>query len=153
MKSPDEIKKGLDCCADGNIVCAGNCVFDDDIKLGYPDCVKLLMTNALALIQRLEADNAQQARCIENMTDKLNAANDEMAKLQAERDAAVADIRLAFTSYVGTCRTCKHGKNQVDCIEPLRCGNCENEKCKCQSCDSYDSNWQWRGVQKEESDA
>ena len=54
-RTPDEIKKGLDCCSDGNIICAGNCVFDDDIKLGYPDCVKLLMTNALALIQRLEA--------------------------------------------------------------------------------------------------
>lgn len=55
MKSGDEIKKGLECCVDGNIVCAGNCTFDDDVKLGYPDCVKLLMTNALALIQHLEA--------------------------------------------------------------------------------------------------
>lgn len=70
-------------------------------------------------------------------------------QLEAERDSAVADIRLAFNSYVGTCRTCKHGENQVDCIEPIRCENCENEKCKCQSCDGYDSNWEWRGVQKE----
>ena len=42
------------------------------------------------------------------------------------------------------------GKAQVDCIEPLRCENCENEKCKCQSCDSNYRNWEWRGVQKEE---
>ena len=70
--------------------------------------------------------------------------------LEAERDAAVADIRFAFTSYVGACQTCKHGENQVDCIEPLRCQNCENGKCKCQSCDSDYSNWEWRGVQKEE---
>lgn len=54
-RTPDEIKKGLDCCADGNLICAGNCVFDDDAKLGFPDCVKLLMTNALTYIQRLEA--------------------------------------------------------------------------------------------------
>lgn len=55
-RTPDEIKKGLECCIDGNIECDGNCVFDDEIGLCYPNCVKLLMKNALALIQQLQDD-------------------------------------------------------------------------------------------------
>lgn len=147
-RTPEDIKKGLEYLSIKDVARKLD-AWEDGIPYDY---VEDAAADALSLIQQLQDDNAQQARCIENMTDKLNAMNDEVAKLQAERDAAVADIRLAFTSYVGTCRTCKHGENQTDCIEPLRCGNCENEKCKCQSCDIYDSNWEWRGVQKEESD-
>lgn len=36
--------------------------------------------DALAYIQQLESDNAQQARCIENLTDKLNATNDALPR-------------------------------------------------------------------------
>lgn len=134
MRSPDEIKEWL-----GDPVPV-------HFHRGNPEpyltplaykTLEELFADALALIRQLEAQNAEKDARIK--------------QLEAERDAAVADIRLAFTSYVGTCQTCKHGENQADCIEPIRCGNCENEKCKCQSCDSYDSNWEWRGVQKEET--
>ena len=93
MRTPDEIKKGLECCADGNVVCTGNCVFDDDVKLGYPDCVKLLMTNAFSYIQQLEA----------------------------ERDAAVALIprACAYCKWYGT----KHGGFHPDCKNPNGCRN------------------------------
>lgn len=132
--TPDEIKKGLELCYEG-IDCS-ECPYVDDCFGNDETPFGAVMPDAIALIQQLQAQNAEKDVRIQ--------------QLEAERDAAVADIRLAFTSYVGTCQTCKHGENQVDCIEPLRCGNCENEKCKCQSCDSYDSNWEWRGVQKEE---
>lgn len=134
-RTPDEIKKGLECCVDVNIVCAGNCVFDDDVKLGYPDCVKLLMTNALTLIQQLQAENAQQARCIENMTDKLNAMNDEVAKLQAERDAAVRDMTEIVQNLGDSyCEYCKNWKP----------GTCPPY------CRTHSEGFRWRGVQKEE---
>lgn len=150
MKKPDEIKKALECCFHESEQCA-DCPY-------YPvSCDRELVRDAREYIRQLETDNARQhenIRVLELSQQAINATNIEQEhkiwQLEAERDAAVADIRLAFTSYVGTCQTCKHGENQADCIEPLRCGNCENEKCKCQSCDSYDSNWEWRGVQKEE---
>lgn len=98
-KTPDEIKKGLDCCTDGNIVCAGNCVFDDDVMLGYPDCVKMLMTNALALIQQLEAENAEK--------------DERIQQLEAERDAAVAGLKSNCT-----CPECKYFSDEVQ--DPCR---------------------------------
>lgn len=121
MKKPDEIKKGLELCSVGFY--ENICTDCPYSSLAMAECPTKLKADALAYIQQLEA----------------------------ERDAAVEDIRFAYTSYVGACQTCKHGKAQVDCIEPLRCDNCENEKCKCQSCDSNYSNWEWRGVQKEET--
>lgn len=75
MKSPDEIKKGLDCCADGNVVCAGNCAFDDDVMLSHPNCVKMLMTNALAIIQQLEKRN----RCLTEQRDSAEKTMIEVA--------------------------------------------------------------------------
>lgn len=118
MRTPDEIKKGLEChsrpCG-----CDMGCPYVD-VCAEDEGCP--MSADALAYIHQLEA----------------------------ERDAAVADIRLAFTSYVGACQTCKHGENQVDCIEPIRCPDCENEKCKCQSCDGDFRNWEWRGAQKED---
>lgn len=118
MKTPDEIKKGLECCA--RVGYCYQCPYQEECFHPSDDACPMHM-DALAYIKQLEA----------------------------ERDAAVIDIRFAFTSYVGACQTCKHGKAQVDCIEPLICENCENEQCKCQSCDSNFRNWEWRGVQKE----
>ena len=123
MKKPDEIKKGLECCVDGNIVCAGNCVFDDDAELCFPDCVKLLMANALALIQQLQAENAEQAERIQ--------------QLEAERDALINDIRMEG----GLCALCKHSGVRA-CEEP--CRGCNARLI------SNESKWEWRGVQKEE---
>lgn len=120
MKSPDEIKKGLDCCADGNVVCAGNCVFDDDVKLCYPDCVKLLMTNALALIQQLQAENAEKDARIQ--------------QLEAERDAAVRDLTELCQDTDDSCEYCLHHKD----------GKCSPE------CRMNNVGFEWRGVQKEE---
>lgn len=95
-----------------------------------------LNDDAIKVIQQLQADNAQLNRCIENMTDKLNAAHDETAKLQAERDAAVSEL-------VGTCQVCRWE---------------ETEKCaSCHFCEDawnvHESNWEWRGVQKEDGNA
>ena len=129
MKSPDEIKKALECCFYESAQCR-ECPY-------YPTtCDRELVRDAREYIRQLEAQNAELLKKVE--------------QFQAERDAAVADIRLAFTSYVGACQTCKHVKGQVDCDNPLGCGHCGEEKCKCNSCDNDYSNWEWRGVQKEE---
>ena len=99
MNSPDEIKKGLECCVDGNIVCAGNCTFDDDVKLSYPDCVKLLMTNALALIQQLQAENAEKAETIERLNTGVHKLIVKIQQLEAERDAMKEALGLMVYQY------------------------------------------------------
>lgn len=121
MKNPDKIKKGLERCANsGMCYCPGMCD-----KCPYDaqgdKCIRTLGAEALTYIQQLEA----------------------------ERDAAIADIRLAYESYVGRCETCKHVERQVDCDEPEGCGLCRVEDCLCRSCGEDDCNWEWRGVQKE----
>ena len=75
MKTPEEIKKGLESCIDGDADCA---VCPYELSKGY--CCNEMREDALALIQQLEIDNAQQARCIENLTDKLNATNDALPR-------------------------------------------------------------------------
>ena len=103
------------------------------------------MDDAFNLIEQLEADNAQLNRCIENMTDKLNAANDEIAQLQAERDAALADFKLYRERNIKgecgvyACDLCKHGGRYE-----------ELDEIKCPTGCMGVSHWEWRGVQKEE---
>lgn len=134
MKSPDDVKKMLKYSFKS---CWTALELGD--PLGYPQAVISAyeaMGNALDFIQQLEAQNTELLEKIE--------------QLQAERDAAVADIHLAYTSYVGACQTCMHAKNQYDCDSAVGCAHCTDEKCVCQSCDNDYCNWQWRGVQKEE---
>lgn len=127
-RTPDEIKKGLECrIRSYKDVCDHQCETCDLRIPAYSIFER--HEDALALIQQLEADNAQLNRCIENMTDKLNAANDEVAKLQAERDAAVKDIQAAKP-----CRICKNIENDPVCAQ----------------CSVAGRNFEWRGVQEEE---
>ena len=128
QKSPDQVKKGVKCCAASYADCHKECPYK-------PDCDGTqILKDALALIQQLQADNAQQVRCIENMTDKLNAMNDEVVKLQAERDAAVADIKRMVHDNTNTfCYYCEMVK-----------GGCEAVNCRGRNA------FEWRGVQKEE---
>lgn len=53
MKTPEEIKKGLECCANGNLACEGRCVYEDDCC--FPDCKEELQLDALAYIKQLES--------------------------------------------------------------------------------------------------
>ena len=48
MKSPDDIKKGLECCS---LSCLGRCPY-----AGVLDCSDRVTADALALIQQLEAE-------------------------------------------------------------------------------------------------
>lgn len=85
-RTPDEIKKGLECCA--KVKAGGICPFDCPLQ---PLCESgddgAAQREILALIQQLEADNAQQARCIENLTDKLNATNEAIPRWISVEDA------------------------------------------------------------------
>lgn len=54
MKTPDEIKKGLECCADVGR-CNTDCPYGDD---WHPKCIIKKSGDALAYIQQLERERA-----------------------------------------------------------------------------------------------
>ena len=132
-KTPDEIKKGLACCAEPIYQCADDCPYKEQCRNEQGG--KAMNENALALIQQLQAENAEKA--------------DRIKKLEAERDAAVADILYAASVYLGECNTCKNGEVCAACKRQDACDECPNSKCMCSGCSAGRSNWQWRGVQKE----
>ncbi len=117
-KTPDEIKKGLECCKEDE--CFGereNCPYTADPKL----CVGVMCADALALIQQLQSENAEKDARIK--------------QLEAERDAAVADIKQMVH----------------DPYEPCFCDYCKltEEECAKSNCRGRNA-FEWRGVTKEE---
>ena len=121
MKTPDDVKNWLECCKEDE--CFGdreNCPYTADPKL----CVGVMCADTLALIQQLQAQNAEQAERIK--------------QLEAERDAAVADL-----AHVKDCDTCKYDDA---CLTGKKdCFGCREKSCPCMTCQ-----YEWRGVQKEE---
>lgn len=125
-KTPDEIKKGLECCL---LSCSGKCPYSDQL-----DCSDKMSKDALALIQQLEAQNAEQAERIRVLEDHFREVTKKVEQLQAERDAAVNDI-YEMAGHV-TCEVC-------DWCDQTEC------ECGCMESDTYEG-FKWRGVQKEE---
>lgn len=85
MKTPEEIKKGLEICfafptpTDG----CNRCPY---ISKRRPagNCGASLRDDALAYIQQLEADNSRKDDTIGNLTELLNAAYDETERVMQE---------------------------------------------------------------------
>ena len=131
-KTPDEIKKGLECCCDLMGVMCPYCPYAEDGDASET-CREEMAGDSLALIQRLQAENAEQAETIMWMEAKRDDLKRTIRHLEAERDAIMQDMNK-------NCTSCKHsGMNNPD--NP--CYKFEEQ------CRDY-SNWQWRGVQKEE---
>ena len=53
MKTPDEIKKGLECCENDSGSCSERCPYFDSLSNGV-DCASKMHADALAYIQKLE---------------------------------------------------------------------------------------------------
>lgn len=104
MKTPDEIKKGLECCKKSFCFheCMRICPYFKENSCGVK-----LYNDALAYIQQLEA----------------------------ERDAAVNEL-------IGTCPVCRWEDTE-------KCASCHFNT---EAWNVHESNWQWRGVQKEEDE-
>ena len=132
-KTPDEIKKGLECCMMST--CEPSCPYDNPVDCGF--AVQLLQ-DALALIQQLQAENAEKAKTIMWMEAERDDLKRIIHQLEAERDAAVADLKELADRH-GTCFGCKRFTGE-------RCGDTEYKII----CGFHASKWEWRGVQKEE---
>ena len=158
-KTPEEIKKGLEQCAETET--CEHCHYRDDCMKALKNAP--LTKDALAYIQQLEyaIDKTTQlmqsaAEVIKKNQERLEStysqvkkalcgkenaswvevleATDQLksrlAQVEMERDAAENDLRL----YAG-CKVCEHGDFK---FTP-----------ECMDCSSDNNNWLWRGVCRE----
>ena len=161
-RTPDEIKRGL--------ACAGLHTCPDEKCPYYASCAPCelqVQDDALAFIQQLQDDNAEKDKSMQQLERSLSFARDladglkaatvkqeqelyvseernrqletqnaelsgKIGQLEAERDAAVEALKNG-----DVCEACKHF------------GALMNEE-PCASCSILHSNFEWRGVTKEE---
>lgn len=76
--------------------------------------------------------NPQLAMMIKRLKKRCAQRLERIKQLEAERDAAVADLRVARH-----CRTCKNS-------------GCDPSDQPCRSCGIVGENYKWRGVKEEE---
>lgn len=132
-KTPDEIKKGMECCKP---IWKGDHWKNCDIQCPYSAeacfCKTMLNQDTLALIQQLEATVSEKEKVISELSGKVG-------QLEAERDAAVDDLHYLVNHphSAGSCYACAHTD---DCYSGGDCDPIENDR------------WEWRGVQKEGKD-
>ena len=143
MKTPEEIKKGLE-------ICIGECVGNKP-HCPYHECgngcMDAMNLNSLAYIIDLEQRLAQAENTLEmqraEREDTIKKHIDFVARIaqaERERDAAVHDVEtlcLAEDFNGDYCEYCKHrepdGGCRHDCMPYNECG------------------WEWRGVCEENS--
>lgn len=87
-RTPDEIKKGLECCKEDE--CFGdreNCPYTADPKL----CVGVMCADALALIQQLEATVSEKEKVVAELSGIIG-------QLEAERNQLLEKIEMLETT-------------------------------------------------------
>lgn len=129
MKTPDEIKKGLEAC--GSDECHGHhtdCPYEDDLF-----CTMHICGDARAYIQQLE--------------NHIGEFTEKVMRLEKERNALLADLRDADML---ECVHCAHYiPVGAQCKGEGYCLECDYKNCACNGCYG-NSNWKWRGVQEVE---
>ena len=86
--------------------------------------------------EQMAQRSATGCECYETV--KSIAAARLIARLTAERDAALADLADARS-----CKTCKYACDTRDC------SNCKSKTCKCRECHLDKNAWEWRGLPEE----
>lgn len=142
MKTPEEIKKGLEACGTLDGDCE-NCPYDDGKQL---TCAERLRRDALEYIQRLEEViecSTQIVRAANELSQKrMSEMESSLAQVERERDALICFIQKeSFPAVISgipeACQWCKH------------LGDFTKEVCK--FCGTHDvfGNFEYRGVCEE----
>ena len=117
MKTPDEIKKGLECCHRRNS-CRRKCPYDGPSH-DIDGCTTKLAGEALAYIQQLETQLTKMWNILRLVTKQKDAAICDMVQIVHEMD----DI---------ACKWCK---------------NAYFDEVKCRECRLHNERFEWQGVQ------
>ena len=127
MKTPDEIKKGLEYLSITNVAEKVE-RFKQGLQYAYTEDVA---ADALALIQQHEAGIENLSMIVADAYKQRDRLAERVKQLEAERN----DLRNGLMNATG-CRECKHFNNDAGQVPDIcmRCRNC--------------STWEWRGVQE-----
>lgn len=136
MKTPEEIKKGMECCT-ADINDCDSCPFRE-----YNWCEEKLKVDALELLGDLLKDREER----DDLAEECQNLEQRLAQAERERDAAVKDMERHKD-----CCTCKHQYNHFECGRENGCAGCPNAECHCSIGDTTEECWQWRGVCEENS--
>ena len=139
-KTPDDVKKGLEVCGLENEDCnsVGRCPYETE----FCNHGRKLVDDVLAYIRQLESDKQQLEGLLHHMNQLRDAAagralkmEERVHQLEAERDAAVADLTEMAGHLAGD----------------TACEWCDKTECElgCMDADNNEG-FKWRGVQKEE---
>lgn len=121
MKTPEEIKRGLECCGDARGECS---------KCPY---------NGVCFAEGLVIPMAREA------LDRILELEASIVHAKMERDALL-DILVEATRDGCVCTGCKHSTGIDDACEAndFDCNECK-VMCMCRTCKD-NSNYEWRGV-------
>lgn len=142
-KTPEEIKKGLECAVDKKCIMQECPYYSEEYN-----CIRAAQVDALALIQKLEADLKQEKadhqhtyECAEVFQKENAELVRKSEQLERERDALLALIRE-----YAACETCKYECSpENDEAFFNECIGCDKEVCKCRECVEDCEHWEWRG--------
>lgn len=116
-----EIVRGLRCCAKG----LGHDDACENCKVGeIQDRREYIEFAAANVIERLTAENA---------------------KAEAERDAAIVDLKI-FAGCSACRHCCNHRRDHQESLLLTCCDCTKKQNCKCGSCSLGRSNWEWHGL-------
>ena len=112
-------------------------------QMKYVRCTERLADEAITMIERLTAENADLCKEIEWKDMVIALAQKEQAKAEAERDALLEQIKARRS-----CLDCKHFDYcEFDDATVIDCMSCVTKNCPCHQC-SNSSRWEWRGLQE-----
>ena len=165
-RTPDEIKKGLECCSEDG---CKSCPYEQDCYT--TDGFSALSADALALIQQLQAENAEKDKSMQQLERSLSFACDladglKAATVKQEQELYVSEERNRQLETQNAELSGKIGQLEgkldeaindlhraVNCPATLvACEFCKNnEVCPHDgTCDAVENDrWQWRGSYKE----
>lgn len=89
MKRPDEIKKGLECCAMSSYRCEDDCPYREQCRNEQGG--KSMNEDALALIQQLEATVSEKEKVVAELSGIIG-------QLEAERNQLLEKIEMLETT-------------------------------------------------------
>lgn len=130
MKTPDEIKKGLEVCSNDTMLCYEKCPYFSSISNGV-DCAVEMKADALAYIQQLEERNTWHEGNEKYLASFMKDLSKQIEQLEAEKKQLLEDL----ADHCGSKTLCKKYED----------GTCPHEY----DCTLYLStceDYEWRGL-------
>jgi len=172
MKTPDEIKKGLEQCVNDAYGCNGKCPYFNSLSNGV-DCAGKLHADALAYIQQLEERNSKLEYTLLGVMHSVDKWLDVEPYDFDKDDGTVAATRASNAREIAL-KAIENAQADLAQVERERdaalsewkrtkldsegmCWTCKHGlitrigSCRCVSPDPCDEgeNWEWRGVCEE----